>query len=82
MPVSFCSKVSYTILTVIISLYLNKTKKRLNCFIYIALAKHYWAIKLREFKSDKKNTLPDKSGNPESIKNTCNSSKAFQLMCP
>ena len=28
-----------------------------------------------------KNTLPDKSGNPESLKNNGNSSKAFQLMC-
>ena len=24
-----------------------------------------------------KNTCPDKSGNPESLKNNCNSSKAF-----
>ena len=30
-----------------------------------------------------KNILPDKSGNPESLKkNNRNSSKAFQLMCP
>ena len=28
-----------------------------------------------------RNTLPDKSGNPESLENNHNSSKAFQLMC-
>ena len=39
-------------LTVIISLYFNGTKK--NYFVYIALPKHCWAIKLGEFKSDPK----------------------------
>ena len=28
--------------------------KKLNFFIYIALAKHCWVIKLGEFKSDQK----------------------------
>ena len=45
---------SVTVLTVIISLYFNKTKKKLNGFIYIALAKHCWVIKLGKFKSDQK----------------------------
>ena len=49
--------------------------------MYIALAKHCQIIKLGEFKSHQ-NTLPDKSGNPESIRNNCSSSKAFQLMYP
>ena len=35
-------------------------------FIYSALAKHYWVIKSAELKSDQ-NTLPDKSGNPDSL---------------
>ena len=29
-----------------------------------------------------KNTLPDKSGNLESLENNHNTSKDFQLMCP
>ena len=41
---------------------LNKS----NCFIYIALAKYCWVIKLGEFKSE--HTLPDKLGNSESLK--------------
>ena len=28
--------------------------KKLNCFIYIALAKYCWIIKLAEFKIDQK----------------------------
>ena len=28
--------------------------KKLSCFIYIAIAKHYWVIKLGELKSDQK----------------------------
>ena len=59
--------ITVTVITVIISLYFNKTKKQINCFIYIALGKHCWVIKLGEFKSDQ-NTLPDKLGNPESPK--------------
>ena len=43
-----------TVLTVITSVYFNKTEKRLKSFIYIALAKLCWAIKLGEFKSDQK----------------------------
>ena len=39
----------------------------MNCFIYIAIAKHSWVIKSGEFKKDQK-TLPDKSGNRESLK--------------
>ena len=39
-------------LTVLISLNFNETKK--NCFIYIALAKHFWVIKLEEFKGHQK----------------------------
>ena len=46
--------VSFTVLTVITSLYFNETKKKINYFIYIALAKHYSVIKLGEFKSDQK----------------------------
>ena len=59
-------------LTVIISLYFNETKKKLNCLIYIALAKHCWVIKKSDLKKENlkviKNTLPDKSGNPGSLK--------------
>ena len=33
-----------TVLTVIIFLYFNETKKK--CFVYIAYAKHCWVIKL------------------------------------
>ena len=39
---------------VIITLYFNKAKKKLNCFVYTALAKLSWVIKLVEFKSDEK----------------------------
>ena len=48
------------------SLHFNKTKKKINCFIYISLAKHCWVIKLGNLKV--KNTFPDKLENPESLK--------------
>ena len=54
--------------------------KTLNCVIYTDFAKHCWGTKLGEPKNDQ-NTLPDKSGNPESLKNSHNSSKVYQLMC-
>ena len=64
----------------IISLYFNETKKRLNCFIYMTLAK------LEQSRQENlkviKNTLPVKSANPESLKIIATVAKAFQLMCP
>ena len=38
---------------VIISLYFNETKK-IKLFVYIAIAKHCWVIKLGELESDQK----------------------------
>ena len=40
--------------------------KKINCFIYFAIVKHYWVVKIGEFKSDQK-YFPDKSENPESL---------------
>ena len=39
------------LLTVIVPLYFNETKKS---FIYNAIAKHCWVVKLGELKSDQK----------------------------
>ena len=36
------------------ALYSLTKLKKLNCSIYSALAKHFWVIKLKEFKSDQK----------------------------
>ena len=53
--IKFLIKKSYCFFTGIISLYFNELKKNtLNYSIYIALAKHCWVIKLREFKRDQK----------------------------
>ena len=52
--ITFCIKCYF--LTVLISIHFNdnNNKKKLNCFTYIALAKHRWLIKLGEFKIDQK----------------------------
>ena len=57
------------------------TKLKQNCFIYIALAKYCWVIKLEEFESSQKKPCQINQEILKTSKNNPRSSKAFQLMC-
>ena len=48
----------------------------------MALSKHCWVVKLGEFKSDQKYLAKYFPEILKTLKNNCNSSNDFQLMCP
>ena len=55
----------------------NRYNLSVKCFVYIALAKNCWEIKLSEFKSDQKILCQINQEILKTSKNNHNSSKAF-----
>ena len=56
--------------------------KKSNSFIYVAIGKHCWIIRLGELNSDQKYLCQINQEILKASKNNCNCLKAFQLMCP